>query len=106
MGAKGCDEINHCDFVNVFGPAMGIAHQEPSHKKQLELPGQRDLEREINQIMSIMTDHMLKFSHPREALRSLDLTHDGEITRDELRTFFQRFGVEHDSADHVFELLA
>jgi len=48
---------------------------------------------------------MLKFSHPREALRSLDLSHDGRITRDELRTFFQRFGIEHESADHVFNHL-
>lgn len=105
FNAKGCDEIDHCEFVNVFGPAMGIAHQEPSHKKQVELPGERNLEREINEIMRILGDHMLKFSHPREALRSLDLTHDGEITRNELRAFFQRVGVKHDSADRVFELL-
>merc|ERR1712118_31097 len=101
----GCDEINHSDFVNFFGPAMGIGHLEPSHKKQVELPGERDLEREVNEIMKIMEDHMLKFSHPREALRSLDLSHDGWITRNEMRAFFQRFGLEHESADHVFNLL-
>merc|ERR1712193_557050 len=83
----------------------GIGHKEPSHKKQVELPGDRDLEREVIEIMRIVESHMLKFSHPREALRSLDLSHDGLVTRDEMRTFFQRFGVEHDSADHVFNLL-
>jgi Ca2+-binding EF-hand superfamily protein len=103
--AEDSDEINHSDFVEVFGPAMGIGHQEPSCKKQIELPGKRDLEREINDIMRIMASHMLKFAHPREALRSLDLSHDGRITRNELRAFFQRFGVEHTSADHVFDLL-
>merc|ERR1712226_137248 len=41
LNAKGCDEINHSDFVDVFGPAMGIGHREPSHKKKLELPGER-----------------------------------------------------------------
>merc|ERR1712139_101012 len=59
LNAKGCDEINHSDFVNVFGPSMGIDHQEPSHKKYVELSGERDLEREINEIMRIMGDHML-----------------------------------------------
>jgi len=105
LDEEGSDEINHSDFVDVFGPAMGIGHREPSHKKQVDLPGERDLEREVNDIMRIMGSHMLKFSHPREALRSLDLSHDGRITRDELRTFFQRFGLEHGSADHVFDLL-
>jgi len=105
LDAEGCDEINHSDFVNFFGPAMGIGHLEPSHKKQIELPGERDLEREVNEIMRIMADHMLKFAHPREALRSLDLSHDGWITRNEMRAFFQRFGLEHESADHVFNLL-
>jgi Ca2+-binding EF-hand superfamily protein len=105
LNAKGCDEIDHSDFVGVFGPAMGIGHQEPSHKKQVELPGQRNFEKELNEILRVVADHMLKFSHPREAMRSLDLTHDGEITRNELRAFFARFGLEHGSADHVFELL-
>jgi Ca2+-binding EF-hand superfamily protein len=105
LDGKGSDEIDHSDFVKIFGPAMGIGHTEPSHKKQVELPGNRDLEREVNEIVRVMESHMLKFSHPREALRSLDLSHDGRITRDELRTFFQRFGIEHESADHVFDHL-
>jgi len=105
LDAEGADEINHSDFVDVFGHAMGIGHREPSHKKQIDLPGERDLERELNEIMKVVESHMLKFSHPREALRSLDLTHDGQITRDEVRTFFQRFGLQHDSADHVFDHL-
>jgi Ca2+-binding EF-hand superfamily protein len=105
LDAEGSSEINHSDFVDIFGPAMGIGHREPSHKKQVEFPGNRDLEREVNEIMRIMQDHMLKFSHPREAMRSLDLTHDGQITRDEVRTFFQRFGIEHEHADHVFNYL-
>lgn len=105
LDAEGCDEINHSDFVDVFGPAIGIGHREPSCKKHIELPGERDLEREVNEVMRIMENHMLKFAHPREALRSLDLSHDGQITRDEMRTFFQRFGIDHDSADHIFNLL-
>lgn len=105
LDAEGSSEINHSDFVDIFGPAMGIGHREPSHKKQLELPGNRDLEREVNEIMRIMEDHMLKFSHPREAMRSLDLSHDGRVTRDEVRTFFLRFGIEHEHADHVFNYL-
>merc|ERR1712193_88711 len=75
------------------------------HKLHIDLPGERDLEREVEQIMRIMEGHMLKFAHPREALRSLDLSHDGQITRNEMRAFFQRFGLEHGSADLIFELL-
>lgn len=105
LDAEESDEINHSDFVDVFGPAMGIGHHEPSHKKQVELPGERDLEREVNEIMRIMEGHMLKFAHPREALRSLDLSHDGWITRGEMHAFFQRFGVDNASADDVFNLL-
>jgi Ca2+-binding EF-hand superfamily protein len=106
LDAVGSVEINHSDFVDVFGPAMGIRHREPSHKKQIEFPGERDLEREVNEIMRIMGSHnMLKFAHPRESLRSLDLDHDSRITQNELRTFFERFGLEHDSADLVFDLL-
>merc|ERR1719379_919182 len=92
LDAEDSSEINHSDFVEIFGPAMGIGHREPSHKKQIELPSNRNLEREVNEVMRIMEDHMLKFSHPREALRSLDLSHDGRITRDEMRIFFERFG--------------
>merc|ERR1711975_130766 len=43
LDAEQCDEINHSDFVDIFGPAMGIEHREPSHKKQVELPGERNL---------------------------------------------------------------
>jgi len=105
LDAQGLDEIKHSDFVDVFGPAIGIGHTEPSHKKHVDLPGERDLERELEEVMRIVERDMLKFSHPREALRSLDLSHDGRITRDEMQTFFQRFGVKQESAYHVFDFL-
>lgn len=107
LGRDSVDEIDYSDFIDVFGPAIGIGHKEPNHQKAFAMPENRDLEREVNEILHVVAEKAgHKFRHPREALRALDLSHDGRITRDELRAFLQSFCLPCEAADHVFNLLA
>ncbi|CAK0895730.1 unnamed protein product, partial [Prorocentrum cordatum] len=48
----------------------------------------------------------LKFRHPRDAFRMLDLQRNGRITRQELRAFFRGFGHSDQVSDKMFDLLA
>merc|ERR1712032_100996 len=47
----------------------------------------------------------IKFRHPRDAFRMLDLERNGRITRDEMRGFFRGFGHSDQIADKIFNLL-
>jgi Ca2+-binding EF-hand superfamily protein len=47
----------------------------------------------------------LKFRHPRDAFRMLDLERNGWITRSEMQSFFRGFGHQEDVANRIFDLV-
>jgi Ca2+-binding EF-hand superfamily protein len=47
----------------------------------------------------------VKFRHPRDAFRMLDLERNGWITRSEMQGFFRGFGYLDDVANRIFDLL-
>lgn len=60
----------------------------------------------MRQVMRDIAEKLpLKFPHPRDAFRSLDLSHDGHVTRTEMRGFLRGFGWDSDVADRIFESL-
>jgi len=64
------------------------------------------LEGELREVLlDICRKLPLNFRHVRDAFRSLDLGHDGRITRSEMRSFLRGFGWPEDVADRIFGLL-
>lgn len=106
LGAERSDEISYDAFFQVLGPVIGVGHQEPSHKQPIALPGNASLEHEVNEVIRVLAEKAgHKFKHPRDALRALDLSHDGRITRGELRVFFRSFCLPCEASDLVFSML-
>lgn len=63
-------------------------------------------EKEMRQVMrDIAAKLPSKFAHPRDAFRSLDLSHDGYITCSEMRGFLRGFGWDSAVAERIFEAL-
>jgi Ca2+-binding EF-hand superfamily protein len=75
----------------------------PSNTTWLEREKQN---RELELLLTdIATKLPLKFRHPRDAFRMLDLERNGWITRSEMRGFFRGFGHSEEVADRIFGLL-
>jgi Ca2+-binding EF-hand superfamily protein len=65
-----------------------------------------ETEKEMRQVMKDIGEKLpLKFRHVRDAFRPLDLSHNGKITRTEMRSFLRGFGWSHDVADRFFSAL-
>lgn len=70
------------------------------------LPGDLKLEKELREVMKdIGVKLPLKFKHVRDAFRSLDLNHNGKITRMELHSFLRGFGWSNEVADRMFRAM-
>merc|ERR1712070_953807 len=64
------------------------------------------LKQEVNQMAALLGDKLLtKFSSAREALRTLDLSNNGRITRDDMRLFFRTMCMPVDAANKMFKCL-
>jgi len=76
-----------------------VAHKADEHT-------QAQLEKEMRHVMKDIGEKLpLKFKHVREAFRPLDLSHNGKITRGEMRSFLRGFGWPHVVADRFFAIL-
>lgn len=62
--------------------------------------------KQLKQVMKRIGEKLpLKFKHPRDAFRYLDLERNGRITRTQMRSFFRQFGELEQVADQVFDML-
>jgi Ca2+-binding EF-hand superfamily protein len=64
---------------------------------------QRELRNVLEDIARLLP---LKFKHPRDAFRPLDVNRVGRIDKEEMRGFLRGFGHTEETADRIFELLA
>lgn len=85
----------------------GVAHGLQSPRSAARSKTAEDtLRSELRGLMQdIGTKLQLKFRHPRDAFRMLDLQRDGRITRQEMRAFFRGFGYAEPVADKIFDML-
>lgn len=87
-----------------FRDELAASPASPTKRRQGADPG---LRAELKALMQDLGQKLpIKFRHPRDAFRMLDLQRDGRITRQELRAFFRGFGHSDEVADKMFDLLA
>lgn len=98
-------EIDFNAFMSHFDAVLGPANR-PAHREDLVLVIDDQLKQEVNQIAALLGEKLLtKFSSAREALRTLDLSNDGKITREDMKLFFRTMCMPGDAASKMFRCL-
>lgn len=77
-----------------------------SHPVEATELSHTQLEKEMREVMKDIGEKLpLKFKHVRDAFRPLDLSHNGRITKVEMRSFLRGFGWSPEVADRFFGAL-
>jgi len=125
LDTDGSGEIDYDDFVKYFWPhiVQGVhgENRQPQREVEQYVIGSEDtasssshgvqnldpaLRTELRMLMQDIGRKIpLKFKHPRDAFRTLDLERNGRITRTEMQGFFRGFGYTEDISDRIFGLL-
>jgi len=100
-----CGEIDFNSFMANFDVVLGPANR-LAPRGELVGAVDQQLRQEVNQMAGILGEKLLtKFSSAREALRTLDLSNDGNITLREMRLFFRMMCMPVDAANKMFKCL-
>lgn len=105
LDEDGRGEIDFNGFMAHFEMVLGPANR-PAQRSELVDVADDQLNLEVNQIASILSDKLLtKFSSAREALRTLDLRNNGQITQKEMQLFFRSMCMPVASGKKLFNCL-
>jgi Ca2+-binding EF-hand superfamily protein len=95
-------QIDYNVFMSHFDAVLGPANR-PAQRGELVAETDDQLKHEVNQIAALLSEKLLtKFNSAREALRTLDLTNDGKITRSDMKLFFRTMCMPVDAANRMF----
>jgi Ca2+-binding EF-hand superfamily protein len=90
--------------VSVLGSVIAPSGSGAPSNISTCLSEEKDIDRQLNAVAKILGEKMrTKFRNGREALRSLNLRNEGQITRSEMRTFFRHMCLPIHDADAFFD---
>lgn len=100
-----CGELDFNTFMAHFDAVLGPANV-PALRGELVSGVDAQLTQEVNQFAGILSEKLLtKFSSARQALRTLDLSNDGKITRSDMKLFCRTMCMPVDAANKMFKVL-
>jgi Ca2+-binding EF-hand superfamily protein len=100
-----CGSIDFNLFMSHFDVVLGPANR-PALRTELVPETDGKLKQEVNQVAAVLSEKLLtKYSNARQALSTLDLSNDGQITLSEMKLFFRSMCMPLDAATNVFNCL-
>lgn len=105
LDEEGTGEVDYNGFMAHFDSVLGPANR-PAPRTRTFAIADPLIERDINQVAAILGDKLsTKFRSAREALSTLNLSNEGQVTRGEMRSFFRTMNMPFDTADRIFRAL-
>jgi len=105
LDEEGIGNIDFNDFMAHFDAVLGPANRFAARGDLVNVVDFQ-LRQEVNQVAAVLGEKLLtKFSNAREALRTLNLHNDGQITLQEMRLFFRTMCMPIDAANRLFKAL-
>jgi len=98
-------EVDYKSFMSHFDRILGPQFRLGQRKPLIDLDD-KTIEKEVNDIAVILQDRMTtKYKSAQEAFRAVDLDKDGNVSLQEMKTFFRNIGMAYSQAEKVFAAL-